>query len=43
MMSPEELEELKYIVEVVNPIELVTYDQVGELVEKKLKELGILR
>jgi phage shock protein A len=42
-LTSEDVAELKYIVETVNPLEFVTYKQVGELVEKKLKELGIIR
>ncbi len=41
-LTNEDIAELKYIVETVNPLEFVTYKQVGELVEKKLKELGII-
>ena len=41
-LTNEDIAELKYIVETVNPLEFVTYRQVGELVEKKLKELGII-
>jgi len=42
-LTSEDIAELKYIVETINPLEFVTYKQVGELVEKKLKELGIIR
>ena len=42
-LTSEDVAELKYIVETINPLEFVTYDQVGELVEKKLRELGIIR
>ncbi len=42
-LTSEDVSELKYIVETINPLEFVTYDQVGELVEKKLRELGIIR
>ncbi len=41
-LTSEDVAELKYIVETVNPLEFVTYRQVGELVERKLKELGII-
>ena len=42
-LTSDDVAQLKYIVETINPLEFVTYDQIGELVEKKLKELGILR
>lgn len=37
--SKEELAELRYLVESINPLEFVTIKQVNELVEKKLREL----
>lgn len=42
-LTSEDIAELKYIVETINPLEFVTYKQVGELVEKKLREMGIIR
>ena len=42
-LTSEDIAELKYIVETVNPLEFVTYKQVGEMVEKKLREMGIIR
>jgi len=42
-LTSDNVSELKYIVETVNPLEFVTYKQVGELVEKKLRELGVIR
>jgi len=42
-LTSEDIAELKYIVETVNPLEFVTYKQVGELVEKKLREMGVIR
>jgi len=42
-LTSEDIAELKYIVETVNPLEFVTYKQIGELVEKKLRELGIIQ
>jgi len=42
-LTSEDVAELKYIVETVNPLEFVTYKQVGDLVEKKLRELGIIK
>jgi len=42
-LTTEDLAQLKYIVDTINPLELVTYDQVGELVEKKLREMRIIR
>ena len=41
-LTSEDVAELKYIVETVNPLEFVTYRQVGELVERKLRELGVI-
>ena len=41
-LTSEDVAELKYIVETINPLEFVTYRQIGELVEKKLRELGVL-
>jgi chromosome segregation ATPase len=41
-LTSDDVAELKYIVETINPLEFVTYKQIGELVEKKLKELGII-
>ncbi len=41
-LTSEDIQELKYIVETINPLEFVTYRQVGELVEKKLRELGVI-
>ncbi|HIQ10226.1 MAG TPA: hypothetical protein EYH23_01780 [Euryarchaeota archaeon] len=42
-LTSDDVAELKYIVETINPLEFVTYKQVGELVEKKLREMGIIR
>lgn len=42
-LTSEDVAELKYIVETINPLEFVTYRQVGELVEKKLRDLGIIK
>ncbi len=42
-LTSEDIAELKYIVETVNPLEFVTYKQVGELVERKLREMGIIQ
>ncbi len=42
-LTSEDVAELKYIVETINPLEFVTYKQVGELVEKKLRDLGIIK
>ncbi len=42
-LTSEDVAELKYIVETINPLEFVTYKQVGDLVEKKLRDLGIIK
>ena len=42
-LTSEDVAELKYIVETITPLEFVTYKQVGELVEKKLRDLGIIK
>ncbi len=42
-LTSEDVAELKYLVETINPLEFVTYKQLGELVERKLRELGIIK
>jgi len=42
-LTSEDVAELKYIVETINPLEFVTYKQVGDLIEKKLRDLGIIK
>lgn len=42
-LTSDDIAELKYLVETINPLEFVTYKQVGELVEKKLREMGVIR
>ena len=39
-VTSEELKELRYIVDSINPIELATVDQVKEIVKKALEEKG---
>ena len=42
VLTGDDLAELKYLIETINPLEFVTYRQVSELVEKKLKEHGVI-
>jgi len=34
----EEIKELKYIIDTINPLEFITFRQIDEIIEKKLKE-----
>ena len=42
-LTSDDVAELKYIVETINPLEFVTYKQLGDLIEKKLRDMGVIR